>query len=377
MQSGVVLDRYFSDLLLQMAFSEGLLVADHLRSDGLYRRINEYPQIIDIPSRTLLFENIIMNKFLYCEQFAADALSGPLVDNGFVKFLPRVEGSDLDQYPRFSLQFLMSGLRARGLKINEKDIIESAFGILELENKITKAHGTVPPLASDGRLIFEALYRAAGIFSSYNKVDFQNFELLSKYRQIISPAANLFDDFMRVQFHSENQGARVLLHLGQGKVLTPSGPQDFIFNRDQTLSSISEGRSIRIFRMASKKLGRIPVRDTLRENLELTQKPETEDFRSRVNDWASAISTSEFDDALRIQRDIETAQKWLRNTESVSTAAGILGFVAAGNLGASQWAPSIALEGLQVVDATITVLGFLSFASAEAVKRRYRWMMFG
>lgn len=131
--------------------------------------------------------------------------------------------------------------------------------------------------------------------------------------------------------------------------------------------------TMKLYRVAADRLGRMPFRSTLRETLELARQPGTQALREKIAEWHQLIGKPGcYDDYRRVEEDIAKAKAALRVVDEVAGVSRFATWVAV--------PITLAELGLQlppILGLAVSAVGCLATMSAQTKTEELRWISYG
>lgn len=380
MRGDVVLDSYHSDALLKLAMREKLLVVDHSNTDGVFRRYETDPQVPDTVVRRI-FENIVMAEKVYVRTPLMDRVHGRVIEAEKFHFITDINPSVPEQGEvSFSPEFLLAFLRARGQAVPLEQINDIVQEAIRLESGFEHRYGGVPFLINaEGYPFEEVLRRVSQPEGSprFTDDEIKQFKRYNLLQQQLHPVMEALKELQFVEKTALKLEADRLIFIDETNRDYIVSDQPNLLLKNGTIESVAGVDQQYIFKLACDQLGRIPIRPTLEGTLGLSLKAETSALRTQVRGWVTALSHMNVTEQEYISREISSARKWIEETDQTTTAVSYVGLLGLPISIGSLILPEMAALGLTGAGLVLTGIGALSFVGGEAVKNRYRWLMFG
>lgn len=390
----VVLDRFYTDLLVTTALREGLLSINHSTTDGIYRHLSE--RSVDHNAVQLLFENLVLGGGLVPRYpLHVDGISGPLLDEGVIGRPERdpdpSESSlivvDDMRYP--SVEFAVAMLAGKGARLTAADVIDRIRGIAEAFAALQSAGITLDDISLRnrngvplGRLLDEWMKpHSAGRFSSHQ------LELVRAYHhaaEAFAPIGAVVAEYEKVFTTAYRLSGLPLLLTGAAVPLpmaTAGSHSDATSShRDLERPGLpmpcplppDTAVRLQLLRLTVDHLGRTPARRTLLGTLQLSRTPEAEALRGRIETWIDRAHGADAEAIRAALADLEEATgalASLKDTIRVGKWTTIIG------LGVGM--TGLAFPPAGVAGVLVSTVGLGTILVEAHQQKKHRWAMFG
>lgn len=356
----VVFDETLMDVFFAMAFQEGLLEADDMKTDGVFRRYRTMNPP-DYLKRMVLEQTVLSPTILKMSGYPIDWLSGEIIEKDLIKDVAKVSDDEL-LVDKISTDIIIAMLEAKNIQITESDILQIVNEVNKaLERSAEYEKRTGREALSGTRLGMRGLFGQVFEFDDYSDEDMQFFEAQQAIYNKAQPIANVINEYERVQTTAQQHEALIRIPT----TFTPNAPLI------SPIKPHEAEQEIAIVRIASTKLGRLTYKPTLRESLELAQHDTTVEFYRQLVRWKTTINEGNLDAVEVIHADVERASKELSKVAETDNANRIVTYASL---------PIALIELLpipSIMGFTTTITGFLSTAKNDATNKKYKWAMFG
>jgi hypothetical protein len=166
MKEKVILNTDFTDVLLSMAFQEGLLVADRLKTDAVYEKYKNHP--FDFNLSKSLLEQLILSPIPIIRTKFLDGVEGRLLEENEIDFEDK-ELKRLVPLNNYPTELFLAILRGNGLEISKEKFEEEIKDIIEINNELEKLElefdGELPNLGMER--LWKEVFEKSGLWSNY------------------------------------------------------------------------------------------------------------------------------------------------------------------------------------------------------------------
>ncbi len=364
MSRGIVLDKRTIEALLYAAIEEGLLDNDPRIGDGYVRQLMSNP-----PSRELIkdaMEYLVLGGKVVVPFGLPKDLKGEIIERGVIES-HRTTGSDQEiDIDCLSHKTVLSMLQRRGYRDwNEGKLVSLYNDYLE---KYKCFKNLVGDKSFDGVDFILAMRQSPmgeelwpDFHQEYPENELKMWKDVQDSFRELSPVFSCRMEYSELISCSLRHDSLCSLPIDQN-----------IEERSDFLKFSDAEERMSLLKITCECLHRIPIGRSLRETIEMSESPEANDLRSKLELWTHTLHKNNADTVESILHEVANARKSLRTAKScekVGYYTTIIGMPVAllGVLGG----PITTIAGIAV-----SVIGGLSLYRQEEIEKMNQWAMY-
>lgn len=169
---------------------------------------------------------------------------------------------------------------------------------------------------------------------------------------------------------------KILNIASHNRLLCPVGNRN---NKGKSLERIHEIKqssdAVSILRISSEKLQKRYCCTTLKDNVDMVQRPEAIAYRQKVDEWLSAVSKFDLDTAEIIEKEITIIQKNIKTKKAIETIGTVVTTIGALTVPVSCMCHDMRI---QIIGNVSSVAGAgISYYNMRKEDKKYLWASFG
>lgn len=311
MYKGIVFDEMQRNAFLSIADNEGLICEKGM-SDGIYKSVTQFNPSYQITKN--IFEQFIVAGTIYIDPITYKYLDGELIEKNII--MPYEENKkDVFEFCYFDVSNIQKMLKENNYdtELYTEEKIREIF--YELKEKIVECVGLEDEYNFDyNTLQFRKLFFETGLSNRLENKEKVEYYLNLKSSIIHNTLYKILVEYKK------------LLNIAfSNDLICP-----VIDNSETKTPYVKEyDDAIKILRYTSERLGRIYVANNIKDNLNLVQSDEARAYRTKVNEWMTALSKIDYNSMEVIESDIVKVQnamkhkKWIEITGKLCATVGV------------------------------------------------------
>lgn len=311
MYKGIILTEAQERAFLSIANSEQLIY-ENGETDGVYRRLVNANPSYQFANK--IFEQFMVAGTVYVNPFTYKNLAGELIEKKII--LPYEESKMEIVFKPFNLDAVHMLMEEQGIKSDE-------YPIDRLEAEFSEA----AQIAAECQEI-EEYYKMDSMSMTMKYIIGLSLGIYDENFMKKAEAYNLLEEKLKnnVVANIVAKYNKILNIASHNRLLCPVGNRN---NKGKSLERIHEIKqssdAVSILRISSEKLQKRYCCTTLKDNVDMVQRPEAIAYRQKVDEWLSAVSKFDLDTAEIIEKEITIIQKNIKTKKAIGTVVTTIG----------------------------------------------------